>query len=224
MQQQIRSYYLTTEQEKILVSLKNYGKYRVYQVIFGIFMLLWGLLMSVSLAGFTLPWKWDGRFSIALALVNLISLPLSSYSSKQLKQFQNDAPKLFHCEDVLVSGVLTKAVVVGRREDRKECIASLIPLLYRLNNRQAAEAFTAEHRQILRRIASQAYWRKHEPDLVAAAMVALVALEDSESKQVLKKLSGRAWKPSETWVGEAATICLKQWGTRWETPPKSTSG
>jgi hypothetical protein len=214
MQQQTRSYYLTTEQEKILVSLKKHGQYRVYSMIFGLFLMLWGFLV----------YFFPPNGTSDLYVFYLIFSVISVMHWKQLKQFQNDAPKLFHCEDVLVSGVLTKAVIIGRREDRKECIASLIPLLYRLNNRQAAEAFTVEHRQILRRIASQAYWRKHEPDLVAAAMVALVALEDSESKQVLKKLSGRAWKPSETWVGEAATICLKQWGTRWETPPKSTSG
>jgi hypothetical protein len=224
MQQQARSSYLTTEQEKILASLKKYGEHRVYQVIFRLFLMLFSLLMWASLAGFIMPWRMDSSFTIAFALINLINWPLTSYSSKKLKRYQEDVPKLFHCDDPLVAGVLTKAVIVGKREDRKECITSLIPLLYRLNNRQAAEAFTSEHRQILRRLASQVYWRKHEPDLVAAAMVALVALDDSESKQVLKKLAGRAWKPSETWVGEAATLCLKRWGTRWETPSKSAAG
>jgi hypothetical protein len=75
----------------------------------------------------------------------------------------------------------------------------------------------------LQQIASEPYWRRNEPDLVAAAFVGLVALGDDESKVVLEKLAHHPWKASEKWVGEAAQMCLKDWETRAENALRLTT-
>jgi hypothetical protein len=205
---------LTIEQEKILAVLKERTQFRpLYacaQICLG--------LIQISLTQIIQNHRQEG-FAVFISMIALMQIYTAWQDWINLTKFQKGVKELLYCNDPAVAGVLTKAVMIGKSEDRVRCVGVLIPLLYRLNNRQAADAFTPEHREILRQIASWGYWRKREPDLAAAAMVALVALDDSKSKLVLEKLSARSWKHSEAWVGKAARLCLKQWGTRWETPP-----
>jgi ligand-binding SRPBCC domain-containing protein len=210
MQQQSSFQLLTDEQEKILEETKKHGKWSSLFHVLAIFQLIWGLTWMSGM--------FHHLFQPPLVFVAFPFAPLNFMQWRQLSNFQDKTRKLYSCTDTAVAGVLTKAVMVGKKEDRAACVATLIPLLYIINNRQAAMAFTSEHRKILRNIASRPYWRKHEPDLVAAALVALVALDDSKSRDVLERLAKKSWGNTEMWVGEAARLCLKQWGNRWETP------
>jgi hypothetical protein len=165
-----------------------------------------------------LPEKQVGSFSLIVGLCVLVPacITLSSYSNAQKK-----VEILFDCTNPLVSGVLTKLIIMGRKKDRAKCVETLIPLLYKIDKYQATQAFNAEEAQMLRNIAVGSYWRKHEPDLVAASLVALIALDDHRSKQLLKKLAARSWgqhKHKDAWVGEAARRCLQEWNKREGNP------
>jgi hypothetical protein len=127
---------------------------------------------------------------------------------------QQQAPKLCHCHNTTVGGALTGLLFIVPKSNRQIYIDALIPLLYSVNTKDAETSFTKNQRKQLRAIATKPYWRKQEPDLVAAALVGLVALNDNESKQTLENLAQRKWTKSEAWVGDAAKMCLAEWGKR----------
>ena len=114
----------------------------------------------------------------------------------QQKQKLNVKPLLF-CKNPRVAGTLVTAIVYGVKRYQVDSIETLIPLLYSLNNREAAEAFTPNQQVTLRQIATNPYWQKREPDLVGAVLVALVALDDDKSRQTLENLAKRPWSASD---------------------------
>jgi hypothetical protein len=150
--------------------------------------------------------------SLTLLITILSGVFLRSYTKR--KHIENNFSNLLPHQDVMITGFLTYATFFTSSKEQKNYIDLLIPLLYRITTKEASRAFTKKQRKQLMDIASKPYWRKNEPDLVAAALVGLVALGDLESKGVLTQLSKQSWSESEKWIGEAAKICLKEWGTR----------
>ena len=213
---QQRAYTPLTEEQKIFVkkfnSEKTIDTFMLNLFSFWFFMVLLFLVYVTNESHLL-------YFMIILSGV-IFGLVINYYRYKVDSLFLFDIQKLYACDDPCITGLLISAVLKGRKEERSLCIKTLIPLLYSLNNREAAEAFTPNQRVMLRQIATNPYWRKNEPDLVGATLVALVALEDEKSKKVLQKLASHSWETSEKWVGQAAVMCLEQWGNRWQTPHK----
>jgi hypothetical protein len=208
MQQQATTYPpLTEEQNGLLKILQNEGKMPQHPWLYiaiGIVKLL-GFWIIISL-----PLKGNDRhFPFSFLIMGILQISLGWSQINKRKNLEIDIAAFFACKNPLAAGILTKATVAGRDKHRSECIATLIPLLYEMTNREADNAFNKEEKQMLREIASKPYWRKHEPDLVAAAIVGLSKLGDARSTAVLQKLATKPWEKQDKWVGQAAQLCLE---------------
>jgi hypothetical protein len=151
--------------------------------------------------------------------IHIIGFFMSRYF--MLKRQRENTILFTNCNHYLITGLFTQSVFLGSKKDRPEFIRKIIPLLYKITKWEADQAFTTQQSHMLRKIASKSYWHKNEPDLVAAALVGLLALHDDKSKGILTKLAAKSAKSgdtSEKWVSEAAKICLDQWEVRWVQP------
>jgi hypothetical protein len=211
MPQKATYLFLTDEQETCVTELK---KERFSGIPSAVYILLsvasFAILFILLLSNQNTAYE----IIVMLGVSTFMYLGIAALGLQKREQFLEKARVLTSGTDPIITGILTKAVVIAKEKDREAFVVPLIPLLYSINKYQATDAFTDEHRQILRNITSRHYWHKHEPDLVAAALVGLVALNDNKSNAVLEKLAKRRWKRSEAWIGEAAVICLKEWLTR----------
>jgi hypothetical protein len=215
MQQQMGIKPLTKSQERVIKVLKQPPTVLEGNMFRSIANIALGIAW-VSLGGFVFFSSFSGfnPAGILFIITGLAPLFIGLVSLSNLKDTQKDIKLLSACDNPLAVGALTKAILICLKKDRSTCIKTLIPLLYTINNQQAEEVFTQEHAGMLRAIVTKPYWRKHEPDLVAAAIVALVAVHDSKSKNVLERLSWHSWRHAEAWVGEAAKMCLTEWDKR----------
>jgi hypothetical protein len=208
MQQQTATYPpLTEEQEGLLKILQTEGKTSqqpwLYIAIGTVKLLTFWWLMPLPLKGL------DSIPYFLTLFLSIMWISLGWYLINKRKNLEIDIAAFFGCQNPQAAGILTKATVIGKDKHRPECIATLIPLLYSMTDGEAFSAFNDEEKQMLRDIASKPYWRKHEPDLVAAAIVGLSKLDDERSIAALQRLAGKTWDKEERWVGQAAKMCLE---------------
>jgi hypothetical protein len=215
IQQQTTIQPLNDEQDMLLEKLKKEKSdismfvIRTVLHILQIFLYIW-VQIFLNSKNISIPLYLKLCFTI-LVIANLYVV-INHFNDSHV--FRKQVKSLLPSDSPTIVGVLTKAIVIGGKKNRDIFVASLTPLLYSITSEQAKEAFTEEHTKMLRAIATKPYWRKQEPDLVAAALVGLVALNDNESKQTLENLAQRKWTKSEAWVGDAAKMCLAEWGKR----------
>jgi hypothetical protein len=207
-QQQIATYPpLTEEQNGLLKILQTEGKTSGHGWLY-ILMGVVTLLYACHICFFRLVQ--DMLLALVFLLIGTAQIVLGWHSINKRKNLEIDISAFFGCKNPLAAGILTKAIVVGRDKHRPECIATLVPLLYDMTDGEADSAFNEEQKQMLREIAAKPYWRKREPDLVAAALVGLATLGDARSTATLLNLTRKSWQKQERWVGQAAAICLEQ--------------
>jgi hypothetical protein len=203
---------LTDEQKTLVESIKTTPPYFIIYLIVGTSAVLF--FSTLFLFGYH-KGRIGDNFYLLLHLLHLfVEGFLFFIIVSRILTIQKQAPKLCHCHNTAVCGALTGLLFIVPKSNRQIYIDALIPLLYSVNTKDAETSFTKNQRKQLRAIATKPYWRKQEPDLVAAALVGLVALNDYESKQTLENLAQRKWSKSEAWVGNAAKMCLAEWGKR----------
>jgi hypothetical protein len=215
-QQKQQAYYepLTNEQKASLNEIENLQEFPIWYVLIAILIFIFiTLINSMWDMNFLLEWKYLRRW-VALLLLSFLLLGIPLRKARIKQYIENGFLKSQPHQAPVTAGFLTYATFYTPIKKRSEYNKALIPLLNKMTSKEASRAFTKRQRKILRQIASESYWHTHEPDLVGAALVGLVALNDFDSKEILTKLSQKSWSEQEKWMGNAAKLCLEKWGTR----------
>jgi hypothetical protein len=215
-QQQQKADYvpLTNEKKAFLKEIEGFSEFPLWYVL--LMLLIFITIIVVNSTWDLNLWE-DSKYlrrwvGLSFLIFMLLGIPLRQDKIKNYTE--NGFLKSYPHKDPVITGFLTYATFCTPIKKRDEYSKALIPLLYAITAKEASSAFTKKQRKQLQAIASKPYWHKHEPDLVGAALVGLIALNDSESREILEKLAQKSWPESEKWIGEAAKLCLEKWCLR----------
>jgi hypothetical protein len=126
----------------------------------------------------------------------------------------SSANKLFDYDNPKISGVLLHVIFAAPPKTHKVFVPKVTELLYALKQAHVS-GFTTHQRQCLYDLVREPRWARQYPDLVAAAMTAMLDIGTDEGYKALLSAAHRpAKRKSDRWAQDAAKACLAQWGRK----------
>jgi hypothetical protein len=123
----------------------------------------------------------------------------------------SSANKLSDYDNPKISGVLLHVIFAAPPKIHKAFVPKATELLYALKQTHVS-GFTAHQRQCLYDLVREPRWARQYPDLVAAAMTAVLDMGTDEGYKALLAASNRKEKrKQDQWVQDAAKACLERW-------------
>jgi hypothetical protein len=124
----------------------------------------------------------------------------------------DNARQLMQFDDPKISGVLLHAIYTTPQKKHQEFVPKATELLYQLKQSDVS-GFTTYQRHCLYNFVRQPRWVRRYPDLVAAAMTAVVDVGTDEGYKALQMaVNRRVSRKQDQWVQDVAQACLDRWG------------